>query len=259
MFLDLAISDFFAFLLILFRIAGLMLTAPFLGARNIPPQVQIGFSLILALLIFPTVPRAGFVLPENLGVFVVAVLSEMGIGAIIGFVASLFFAAVQSAGMIVDQELGFSLANVLDPVSNEQVSIIGHLKNILALLVFLGINGHHLLLEALTRSFSVVPLMGLRFSKVLQNLVTVHAAGALFEIAVQLAAPVLVAVFLATVALALVARTVPEMNVFIMGFSIRIAVGFVVLLMFVPIFAHIFVQLTGRMGTEINALTDAMR
>ncbi len=259
MVLELTTTDFFAFLMALFRIAGIILTAPFLGARNIPPQVQIGFALVLTFIVFPVLPRGGFALPENLAVFIVATLSEVAVGALIGFVASLFFAAVQSAGMLIDQELGFSLANVLDPISNEQVSIIGHFKNALAFLVFLGINGHHLLIDGIVRSFRVVPLLGLRVSENLRVAVSLHAAGQVFDIAVKIAAPAMTAVFLTSVALALVARTVPEMNIFIMGFSVRIAVGFVVLLLFVPIFAEIFVRLTGRMGAEMEVVTRAMR
>lgn len=259
MILELTTTDFFAFLMALFRIAGLILTAPFIGARNIPPQVQIGFALVLTFIVFPVVPREGFVLPENLAVFLVATLSEIAVGALIGFVASLLFAAVQSAGMLIDQELGFSLANVLDPISNEQVSIIGHFKNVLALLIFLGTNGHHLLIDGIVRSFHTIPLLGLRMSENLQNAVSIHAMTQFFDIAVKIAAPAVVAIFLTSVALALVARTVPEMNIFIMGFSVRIAAGFVVLLLFVPIFAEIFLRLTGRMGPAVEAVTRAMR
>src|SRR5262249_43819388 len=154
----------------------------------------------------------------------IAVLQELSVGLLIGFAASLLFAAVQAGGQLLDQELGLVVASVLDPVTNEPVSLLGQFKLLLAALVYLLIDGHHFLIRAVADSFRVVPMGGLRLGRGAAMHLSDTLPRDLFRIAVQIAAPSIVTLFLITIALAFMARTVPEMNLFVLGFPIRLAV-----------------------------------
>lgn len=238
--LDLSAGDFPAFLLTLVRISGLMMLAPVFGSQVIPPVLKALLSLGMAAIFFPVVDRPAGPLAPNLGLYLVAVGWELGVGVLIGFVSAMIFAAVQFGGQLIDQELGFLMANVVDPISNEQTSIVGQFKLFLSMVVYLLIDGHHFLLRTAVESFSAVPLLGLSFSDGLVVMVSDTVMTDLFRMAVQIAAPAMATLFMITVAMAFLARTVPEMNIFILGYTVRIVVGLLVLVVGVGLFVHGF-------------------
>ncbi len=236
-----AIADVLAgggpvFLLVLFRITGMVMVAPVFGSQTVPAVAKIFLSLVLAAVFFPLVQGQGAGLPAGAGALGLAVAGELAVGLLVGFAASLVFAAVQFGGHLIDQELGLLQANLLDPVLNEQISIMGQFKVLLATLVWLLINGHHLLLVSISDSFRAVPLMGLRFSEG----AALHLSDTLmrdfFRMGIGIAAPALVTLFLITIAMAFMARTAPEMNVFALSFTLRLAVGVVVIALGVGLF-----------------------
>jgi len=256
---DFTLGQFLLFALVLFRTTGMLLTAPVIGSRNLPTQLKLGLAMMVALLILPLLGPAAAALPKTPGALFLAALGETLVGMIIGFAASLLFAAVQLAGMLMDQELGLSLANVIDPLSNEQVSVIGQLKLLLATGIFLGLEGHHMLLGAVADSFAVVPVTGFHWSPALALRLGDELVGQTFDIAVRLAAPVVVTMLLTTIALGFLARAVPEMNIFIVGFSVRIVVGLVVILLAVGGFAAVFSGLAIETGAQMPQLVEAMK
>src|SRR5436190_15275651 len=160
---DLAANGGPVFLLVLFRVAGVLMVAPVFGSQTVPAAVKVFLSLLLALLFFPFVKGQGAAVPMEPVLLVLAVAWELAVGLLIGFAAALLFAGVQFGGHLIDQELGLQQANLLDPVLNEQISIMGQFKVLLATLVYLLINGHHLLLAAVSDSFRAVPLLGVQF------------------------------------------------------------------------------------------------
>ncbi len=237
---DLTLRQFLLFLLVLFRVGGLMFIAPFFGAAVLPPQAKIGLSLFVAIVVFPTLAIGGLALPESVGAFALAAALETGVGVIIGFVATLFFVGVQLAGMLVDQELGLSLANVIDPVSAEQTSVVGQLKFFLATLFFLALDGHHYLLSAVIGSFHEIPLLGLSLQRGFYEAITDRQVQEVLEAAIRISAPTVVALLLTTVGMGFVARIAPEMNMFVLVFSIRLVVGLGIVLLSIPVFAYVF-------------------
>ena len=262
---DLGLNDLLVFLLMLTRVSGLMLLAPFFGARNLPTQVQIALSVALAAAAFPFAPRAGVVVPTNVAALFVAAALELGVGVLLGFTANLLFGAIQLAGQIADQELGIGLANIIDPISNESVTIVGQLQYTLGLLFFLALDGHHLVLQAVVQSFELVPVLGLRWDAADGLAVADHLVTAVFVVGIKLSAPTLVTLMVVTVAMALLARTAPEMNIFVLGFSVRILAGLGVLALSVPVFAHAFASMQGQFvggvqgGRLAGPLVDLMR
>jgi flagellar biosynthesis protein FliR len=218
--------DLILFLLILTRISGVFLSAPVLGSRNIPSQLKIGFSLIFAMLLMPFVEHSA--LRENIDIInlMIMVAGELAVGVIIGFTATLIFTGFLLAGQIIDFQMGFGMVNVVDPLSNVSVSIIGQFKNLLAVLIFLAINGHHFFFTALSKSFEILPLTTFALtSEVSANFI--NTIGEIFIVGFKIGAPAIGILVISELALGIIARTVPQMNVFVVGLPMKIIVGFI--------------------------------
>ena len=252
--LGLAAGDGPLFLLVLFRITGVMMLAPVFGSAIAPAPVKIFLSLVLAMLFFPLVrePEGPLVLQGSS--LVLAVAWELAVGLLIGFAAAMLFAGVQFGGHLIAQELGILQANLLDPMLNEQISIVGQFKVLLATLVYLLINGHHLLIGAVSDSFRAVPMMGLQFSKGAALHLSDTLMRDLFRMGIEIAAPALVTLFLVTIAMAFMARTAPEMNIFALSFTLRIAVGFLVIAVGVGLFVAGFENRTLQQSAAVKVL-----
>lgn len=255
---DLAAHDWPVFLLVLFRITGVMMLAPVFGSAMAPAAVKIFLSLALSLLFFPLVAGQGASVPMDGVLLMLAVTWELAVGLLIGFAAAMLFAAVQFGGHLIDQELGILQANLLDPMLNEQISIVGQFKLLIATLVYLLINGHHLLIGAVSDSFRAIPMMGLTFSKG----AALHLSDTLmrdfFRMGVEIAAPALVTLFLVTIAMAFMARTAPEMNIFALSFPLRMAVGFVVVALGVGLFVAGFENRALQHSAAVRALVGML-
>lgn len=221
------------FLLLFLRVLGLFLTAPVWSSRAVPVQLRVGVALVTALVVLPLFasPR----LPESLPALVPLALQEMLVGMLIGFIAALAMSAFQFAGQLLDVNMGLSMVNVLDPLSNTQVPILGNFLHLLAMLIFLAINGHHMLLGALMDSYALVPIGGAQLSQPLSQALVGIAAN-LFMIGLKVAAPVLAALFLTTVALGVLNRAVPQLNVFVVGLPVQLAVGVFMLMVVLPLY-----------------------
>lgn len=255
-FLDISVAQFQIILLIFVRTIGIIALAPVFGHRTIANQAKAGLALALALFIFPATPTTQIV-TANLLPYFFLVVRELIMGMMFGFVTKLVFIAVQFAGEIIGIDIGFGIVNVIDPISSEQISIIGTFKNLIALIIFLMIDGHHTILQALASSFKMVPLGGIQFNELLaQGLISMTAT--VFVMAIKIAAPVITALFLTSVALGIIARTVPQMNVFIVGFPLKIGVGMVMLAFSLPIFHVVLIKFFGEMGNNLSILLQQM-
>ena len=149
--------------------------------------------------------------------------------------------------------MGLGIANVMDPVSNSQSSVIAQMKNLIAMLIFLAVDAHHHLLKALVKSFDLVPIMDFQYSASLMEQV-IKLAGNMFVIAVKVGAPVMIVLLLTSAALGLVARTVPQMNIFIVAFPVKIVIGFVFLALSLPFLSSFLRQIFDGLGGGIILL-----
>jgi len=219
----------FGYLLVFLRINAVLFLLPVLGDKVVPAPLKGGISFIMALVIYPVVraqiPTAANLTTLNL---IGAIVGEILIGVIIGFAIRLVFSGIQMAGEMVGFQMGFSIANVIDPYTNVQVSLIGDLLYLFAILVFLNLDGHHLVISALVQSYDIVQPLTVHFTKSLTYIIIDLSRG-LFVIAVKVSAPVMAALFFTNVAMGIVARTVPQMNVFIVSFPLQIFVGLLTL------------------------------
>jgi flagellar biosynthetic protein FliR len=209
---------------VLLRVAALALAFPFFDSRAVPRLFKVGLLLGLTLAVFPLAaplvpPLAGDGLSVALGV-----LREVLLGAAVGLLVRSAFAGIMLAGQLAGYQMGLAIANVLDPQTSAQVPLVAQLFNLMAMLLFLTLDAHHLFIRGLVESFRLVPPLGAVLDGSLFDHL-VRLSGGLFVVALQVGAPVVVALLLVSVALGLVARAVPQMNVFIVAMPLQILVG----------------------------------
>lgn len=221
---NLNFAEFEQFLFVFCRVGALIIFVPILGSRQIPQALKIGLMLFISLAVFPLVQ--GRPLPEPRGIMELSIflMSDVTIGLGIAYIARLIFAAVQVAGTVVDFQMGFGVVNVIDPQTETQVSVTAQFHNILAVLVFLAVDAHHFILQAIVESFFILNPAEIDFFSITPEYI-LHLFSGTFITAVKIAAPIMAILFFLSVGLGLVARTVPQMNVFIVGFPLQIGVG----------------------------------
>jgi flagellar biosynthetic protein FliR len=244
------------FFLVLLRVSTIVVMIPILGDSTTPVRVKGGLAIIITVLVLPFVghPAAGaddfFTLGLRMG-------GEVLIGIALGFAARLAFAGIRMAGDLVGFQMGFSIINVIDPLTSDQVSVIAEIQYLFAGLLFLGVNGHHMLIQAISESYTVLPVLGFHMTGALaQSLVELSRN--LFVIAVKISAPIVVALLFANLGLGLIARTVPQMNVFIVGIPLQIAIGLIGVGLTIPLFLQIASGIFSNLPAEMGLLLRAM-
>ena len=227
-----------------------MLSLPLLGSRNLPAQLKVLLILMLGVALYPLVQIQQVVIPQRLGHLGLIVVSEMLIGLTIGFVAQILFAGIQLGGELISQQMGLNIATIFDPHNAQQVSLVAHFQYVLAMLIFLSGSAHHWFIIAMAESLQSIPLAGLSTSSaVLPVILTL--LGKACVIAIQLAAPVSIALLLATLVLGVMARLVPQLNVFMLSFPATLGLGLVMLALAMP-FVMGGIQLAfGQLGNDL--------
>ncbi len=245
------------FLLVMFRLSGFFILAPFWSHSRIYMKVKIAVVLVLSWLVAPSVPAEGFTPVNTLFDLAGIALKEILTGGIIGFAFSVLFVGIRSAGQAAGMQMGFAIVNVIDPSTQRNVSLLGQFKFLVLMLIFLIVDGHHLVLQSVVESFQVVPIGGLATSSLVPEKL-MRLSALTFVIAAKLAAPMMVTLFLTDVALGIIARTVPQMNVFIVGFPLKVGVGLSVLAASIPLLSVVFGKLLLQIQRETTAIIAVM-
>ncbi len=247
------------FLLIFVRITAMISLLPIFGAQNVPRKLKAGFSFILAIILFPLVPvqfpeEFIFTLPR----FAVMIVQELFIGITIGFATTLLFASVQFAGRLIDTQMGFALVRLIDPFSNAAGTVSGQFLIIIFSSIFLLINGHYFLLLAIQKSFEVIPLFNAHMPTGSVANLLVSMVANVFVMAIRLAAPVFSVLVLTSLSLGIVARTVPQINIFFVGLPLKIGLGLTTLAIVLPAMTMIFRSMFERLIQDIWRLLYLM-
>jgi flagellar biosynthetic protein FliR len=251
-FINFGADQLIILLLTILRTSGLLVTAPVIGDRGIPNLVKVGLVILLALLLMPTISNVdSFGQVDSAWQLAGLALQETLIGAIIGLFFRFIFIGVLTAGSIIGYQIGFMFATMFDTNLSNQVSIIGRFWYVIAILFFLSINGHHLIINAYAESYQVIPLGGVSTYGSVGELIIKYSAY-IFVIALKVASPVIITLFLTDVALGTIAKTMPTMNVFFVGFPIKIGVGLVVMAISLPLFAYVVERALGYFDTELR-------
>jgi len=205
---------------------------PFFSERSISQMVKLMFAFWVSVIFFLTIPK-NMIIPQNQIVLVLAFVNEFLIGLFIGLIVRFIFYGIQLAGSLMDMQLGLSVAATFDPSTGSQETIIGRLLYITSIVVFLLIDGHHLVLTGMFESFKAIPL----FSEVAYPMGLQHLAdlgSKMFFIAVTIAMPIIIIIFMLDFSLGLLARLAPQVNVFFLGFQIKPMLGAYILLLMIP-------------------------
>jgi len=213
------------FMLVTARLGGAIATAPFFGHAGMPMRIRAGLALAVALAFVGNVPASATADIENLVELVGALVLEAATGVMFGLVPQFILGGVLLGGNMAGIHMGLGLARLVDPLTNVNATPVALLFQFVAMLVFLVLDVHHLLLRALARSFTVAPLGSFYLGEAgLGNFLGLGTG--IFEVAVRIAAPVLGGLLIMDAAMGLLARAIKELNVFIMGFAVKIGVGF---------------------------------
>ncbi|MBU5211128.1 flagellar type III secretion system protein FliR [Heyndrickxia oleronia] len=222
------IPSFSVFLLIFVRVSAFFVTMPLFSYRTIPAIYRIGFAFLLAWLMYYTLDVPGFEIDAH---YFMLIIKEAMVGLFIGFIAYLILAAIQIAGGFIDFQMGFAIANVIDPQTGTQSPLMGQYLYSFALLLLLALNGHHLILDGIFYSYNFIPIdKAIPFGNGDLIEFIIKAFSKMFVIAFQMSIPVVASLFLVDIALGIIARTVPQLNIFVVGFPVKIAVSFIVLI-----------------------------
>lgn len=246
-----------AFILILIRISSLFIVSPLFGRRNLPTIFKIGFSFMVALLLINAT-----VIPASLNLFglyefTIAAMKEFIIGIILGYISFLIFSAIYLAGQLIDTQIGFGIVSVIDPASNIQVPITANFYYTLAMVIFLTMNGHHMLIEALVKSYNILPMGTTIISdSMLPHIV--RLMGEMFIIGFKISAPVISALLICDVALGIMSRTMPQMQIFFVGMPLKILLGLVVIMITIPTFLMVLGFMIDSINTETTTFMQEM-
>lgn len=233
-FFEFIIQEIELILIIFVRLTGFFVIDPVFARKNFPTIAKISLAFVITLIIFPVIDINTEVPFQSIP-YVFLIIKEFFIGFIIGFCAFLMFSSIYVAGQIIDMEIGFGLVNILDPQINVQVPIMGNFQYILTLLIFLTTNGHHHMLSAVIKSYEMLPIGEAVLTEPFFNNV-VKMFSNMFVIAFKISLPIIGAILLTDIALALISRTIPQMNIFIIGIPIKIVVGIFVLVFYIPMY-----------------------
>jgi flagellar biosynthesis protein FliR len=214
------------FVLVVFRLAGMMLYAPLFGSARVPRRVRVLLVVVTALGMTGSI-KAPVALPQTPWELALGIGGELMFGLAMGMVMSFVFIAAQWAGEIIGQQMGFNLSEVFDPQFGAQGSLIGDLYFMLTTVVFLVIGGHRAMLMGVHRSFQVLPLLSLSVDRSLFHLI-INLFSAATVLAIRLAAPVLVTMLVVDLVLGLIGKTMPQMNIMATALNLRSAIGIIV-------------------------------
>lgn len=244
------------FVMLFLRSSALIAVAPVLGHLSVPVQVKVALALVLAFVLYPVLAATAPAMDLHLVGLAILAIQEVATGLLIGFAMGLIFAGVRAAGEIIGFELGLSIATAFDPETGAN-NILGGFLYLIMLMVFLLINGHHFVLQALVLSYTAIPLGGFTvLGAVADTLIGLTMV--VFMVALKCAAPIIVASFLVNLGLAILARVAPQVNVFMVSFPLKIGIGLVVLMTSAPLLVYVFKSLLTGFEEDILHLIRVM-
>ncbi|MBE5959921.1 MAG: flagellar biosynthetic protein FliR [Lachnospiraceae bacterium] len=226
-----SLEDIIYFFALLVRITGFIYLAPFFSLKNVPQKVKIGLCISLALILFHTLPVTALEYETVIG-FVSLIVKETLCGIIMGLFCSIAYHILGFAGQMIDMNIGFSMMNEFDPISNTQVTITANFYSYAVMLMLLVTNMHHYILTALVDSYQLIPVGEVFIRPAIYKGMVMFLVDYLV-IAFRIVLPIFAAILIVNVVLAILAKVAPQMNMFVIGIQLKIFVGFIVLIFMV--------------------------
>ena len=249
---DLVIRHLDAFVLAFFRVGAMLAVAPVLGHRSVPVPHRAALAVLLALVLAPLLARPAAGTGADVLGLLLAVAGEVVVGLTIGFVATLVLAAVEMAGELIGLQMGLGLAAVFDPASGQGGTALGRFQSALAVLLFLTVNGHHLLVRAVAASFQRIGPGGVLDAAVAGGVASL--GGKVFRAGLDLAAPLVGILLVVNVALALLGRVAPQGNLFMIGLPLSLGMGLLGLVDVLPTFGRHLIRLVAEIPSDLDTV-----
>jgi flagellar biosynthetic protein FliR len=240
----LPITSVEAFVLVATRVLAVLATSPVMGLKNVPMQARLGLGLFTALILVPVVAHDG--LPAGVAVSWTTIASEALVGALSGFAATLAYTAISFGASLLDMQAGFSMASLYDATFGTQGAILERFYSAIAALLFFLTDAHHLVIQSLVQLFVVVPLGAFTLDRIKPDLLAQIAASS-FVLAVELVFPIMVALLLADIALAVLAKVAPQFGIFQIGMQLKVCLALLALIVTMPLLMPRLHQLFGGM------------
>jgi flagellar biosynthetic protein FliR len=250
-----SMKSMIVFILVFARIAGMLATAPLFSTFPCPPQVKAGFAGLCAFVMYPFILQiSNFILPADLITFTGLIAKELAVGMMIGFSASLIFTGIQVAGHLLSMEMGLAIANALDPVTQQDVPIVGQFYLFIASIIFIYINGHQWLFSSIHESYASIPIgLDFSFAKPITEQLIVFFSG-LFTTAFSLILPIFEILILITVLMGFLSKVVPQMNVFMVVLPLKIYIGLSLMAILMPPTAVYLTKIIKEMMIDLNGI-----
>jgi flagellar biosynthesis protein FliR len=255
--LNIPLDAFYGVLLIFLRVAAIVFSAPVLDTDTVPVTFKAALAFAVSILLLPVVDRVVTARDLSLTVFVIGILSEIVIGVTIGLSVKLLFAGIQLAGQMAGYQMGFAVANVMDPSTSAQIPILAQVYNLTAMLVFLAINAHHMFFSALVESYTILPPLSMVLSARLVEMM-MGLAGNMFVVAIKVGAPLIAVLLVTTIGLGLVARTVPQIQIFVVAMPLKIVLGLVFMMIVGPFLTAFLIDLFSSYRVNLFELIHLM-
>lgn len=242
-----------AFLLALTRVAATLAFIPVTGGRAVPSQVKVGLSFLVTIIIFPMLKSDHIGVDLDVISISLMIAGEALIGLTTAFFVTLVFAGVQLAGSIIGFQAGFGIVNVVDPMTSMQVSLTSQYLNLFTTLLFLSFNIHHIMILGVADSFNHVPIGGLAADDGLLTILF-DSMSAVYMTGAQISAPLTIMLLLKQAAMGLIVRTIPQMNIMIVGLPMTIAFSLLTIAVSLPTMSVYIEKLFSRMATQMEIL-----
>lgn len=242
-------QNFIVYFLIIIRITSMMIVAPFFSVKSIPNIVKIGLSLIMSSFVISIYNLPfNISINSNLDLFIL-ILNEILIGLFIGYIALFVFNAIRISGQFIDFSIGFTMSQYYDPNTNSTSTNIERFFYWLSLSIFVTLNFHHIILSAIIKSFEVIPL-GFFLNNQNFFISFIYFFSKSFYLGIKLAAPIILVLFITEFTMGLIARAVPQINVFILGMPIKVIVGLLSISTILGGLLHMYVKLFEGLNSD---------
>ena len=241
------------FILMFLRVSALIISSPIFGRRNLPNLLKICFCILVTYVIFSAGAQTQQIHYASIIEFVFLCIKELLFGLVMGYVTTLFFSLVQTAGQVMDMQIGFGMVNVFDVQSNISIPVTGNLYTMVLLITFFGVDGHLQLIYIVRSTFTGIPAGAVVLNPML-GMTALEVFSLAFVLAINVAMPLIASGLLGEVVLGFIVRAIPQMNVFVVGIPLKILLGFLILLVVLPV----YVSFTGVIFDNMFQSIDRM-
>jgi flagellar biosynthetic protein FliR len=257
-------EEIYTFFAVLIRVSVLIAVMPIFGDKLVPAPVKVLLSLAISLAIFPGLVNRGFVRPGDAAIWAATtwgvartIGQEVLVGLVLGFTAKLVFDAIQIGAALASNMMGFSMASVYDPHQETQTTVVAEIQVAIAMLAFLALNGHHLLLRGALDSFQFCGIGEAGVNHLMQTRI-IEMTATVLKFGIQLGAPITLVMFAVNVAFGVFAKTMPQMNILVLSLGISAFAGIVVMMLTAPEFQTVATNILSRTEDWMHGMLVAM-